>query len=50
MDQSARIQLPSAEDGEGLFRNIRIKNVSAVEKFLISLIGVSICFNPLNFT
>ena len=33
VDQSVRIQLPSAEDGEGFLWNIRFKNVSVVEQF-----------------
>ena len=31
--QSVRMQLPSAEDGEGFCRNIRLKHVSVVEQF-----------------
>ena len=33
VNQSVRIQLPSAEDGERFLQSIRSKNVSVVEQF-----------------
>ena len=33
VDQIVRIQLPSAEDGEGFLQNIQFKNKSFVEQF-----------------
>ena len=33
VDQSVRIQLPSAEDREGFLQNVLFKNVSVVEQF-----------------